>query len=98
MARLRQIDDRQTAKPKASARFVKNQFARIVRTTMRHYIAHRSQQLALDVAARCSVFPNSADSTHFQISDLKFEIQNSRISDFVSEARPRGPQPGSPAG
>src|SRR5260370_42145421 len=67
VARFRQIDDRQAPKAETAALLVENQFSSIVRPAMRHHIAHRSQQLAPDIAARCSVFPNSADAAHDEI-------------------------------
>ena len=65
---FRQIDDRQPAKTKAAAPFVKEQLARVVRSAMRHHVAHALNQRALDSAFSRSVFPDSADSAHYLFS------------------------------
>ena len=64
MARFGQIDDRQTSKAETASGFIKDEFARIVRSAVSHYIAHRSEQPRRDIAARCAVLPDSADSAH----------------------------------
>src|SRR5262245_2457175 len=63
------IHNRETAKAKSAARIVKDQVSRIVRSAMRHHVAHAFDQRALNITARCSVFPNSADPAHVVISD-----------------------------
>src|SRR5436853_888979 len=60
----RKIDDRQTSKSKAAPRVVENQFASVIRTAMRHRVAHRHEQVAPNIAARRTVFPESANAAH----------------------------------
>src|SRR5437762_3884531 len=79
MAGFRQVNNRQPAKSKSSAAFIKDQFAGVVRTAMRHDIAHALDESALDIALRRSVFPNSTNAAHFKfqiISDRRFQISD----------------------
>ena len=64
-----QINDRKTAKSKSTAAIVEKQFTGIVRATMRHHVAHALDERQLNIAARRSVFPDSANTTHRFVYD-----------------------------
>ena len=59
-----EIDDRETSKAEAAAAFVKDQLARVVRTTVSHLIAHAREQRGFNRSLTRAVFPNSANATH----------------------------------
>src|SRR5260370_16401644 len=83
----RQNDDRKPAKTKTAARVVKDQLAGIVRAAMRHHVAHRSDQRALDIPLRRSVFPDSADAAHYLFSIADCRLLSDKLR-FVVDLTP----------
>src|ERR1700720_137966 len=59
-----QVDDRKAAETEPQPVAVENPHTDVVRTAVRHRIAHPLDKRALDVSYSRSVFPNSANAAH----------------------------------
>jgi hypothetical protein len=64
------VDDRQATETETAAMLVEDQLARVVRTAMRHFIAHARDQRKINASFARAVFPNSANAAHQLVKTL----------------------------
>src|SRR6476646_7979637 len=73
----RKVDDRKPPKTQAQTPLVEQGRAFIIRSSMTHFITHRRDQRQIDAPLGCAIFPNSANTTHLQSSQLSAELRHS---------------------